>query len=46
MHISTCAEYCNSLASGIIAGAGLVGVLNAVFEIVGVPTLVDPNAGY
>ncbi len=32
--------------SGLIAGAGLIGVLAAVFEVFGVPTLVDPDAGY
>jgi uncharacterized oligopeptide transporter (OPT) family protein len=39
------AEFCNSLASGLIAGAGLCGVLNAVLQLLDVPTY-DPNAGY
>jgi uncharacterized oligopeptide transporter (OPT) family protein len=34
-----------SVASGIIAGSGLAGVLNAVMQLSGVPT-VNPDAGY
>ncbi len=39
------ADLMTSVASGIIAGSGLAGVLNAVLELASVPT-VDPNAGY
>ena len=39
------ADYMTALASGLVAGAGLMGVVNAVFSLTNVPTLVNPDAG-
>ena len=44
--ITTRVDYSTSLASGLVAGAGLMGVMNAVLEVAGVPTLVSETAGY
>jgi hypothetical protein len=45
-YVSGASHYVIPGLVGLVAGAGLVGVLAAVFEIMNVPTLVDPDAGY
>ena len=39
------ADYMTALASGLVAGSGLMGVICAVFALTNVPTLVNENAG-
>eukprot|EP00042_Codosiga_hollandica_P041764 m.375606 g.375606 ORF g.375606 m.375606 type:complete len:203 (-) comp56181_c0_seq5:59-667(-) len=43
---ASCEMLASSIASGLVVGAGLMGIVSAVLSLFEVPTLVDPDLGY